>query len=37
LIVAPLLVAPSFLGISLVMAYLIGSEILRASAMATSL
>ncbi|HET7065519.1 MAG TPA: PAS domain S-box protein [Rudaea sp.] len=37
LIVAPLLVAPSFLGISLVMAYLIGSEILRASEMATSL
>jgi len=36
-IVAPLLVAPSFLGISLVMAYLIGSEILRASEMATSL
>jgi len=37
LIAAPLLVAPSFLGISLVMAYLIGSEILRASEMATSL
>jgi len=37
LIVAPLLVAPSFLGIALVMADLIGSEILRASEMATSL
>jgi two-component system, LuxR family, sensor kinase FixL len=37
LVVAPLLVAPSFLGIALVMAYLIGSEILRASEMATSL
>src|SRR5512146_2687688 len=37
LIVAPLLVAPPFLGISLVMAYLIGSDILRASETATTL
>lgn len=37
LIVAPLLVAPPFLGISLVMAYLIGTDILRASEMSTSL
>ena len=37
LIAVPLLVAPSFLGMALVMAYLIGSEILRASEMATSL
>jgi two-component system sensor kinase FixL len=36
-IVAPLLIAPPLLGISLVMAYLIGSDSLRADEMATSL